>query len=661
MIATNAKFAEFINSSLPLEKSIFLWLIPFLVPLMPFFPAFSAGGGTWRVELFTGLLLAGFFIYQIRRQPSVEFSINKSELLLIYAPCFGFIIWSGLSAFWADSEKFAVYHTLVWACYLIFYVLARQTISVGGLLAPILKVLGVLIWTVGICCGINYFAAPRDGLDFQGANFSRYSEIFAAIIPIYLILSSTLKNRRLSFLCGATAVIAWFSILCSFNRTCSLLGLFVLIAIGAAGLSGNIRHFRSKPFFVNTVFFVFVIIITQFYFSAASNSPSTLSRFTDKSDPVATQGAAIRPLFVGISFEMFADSPIVGAGAGNFNLKYAEARRSYSVNRFEDQRIGIYEHVLAERTHNEYLQILAELGAVGGILFLWLLGGVGWLFLCRWKRRKQISPLVLAAFLGLSAFLCSSLVSSYSFRAMQNGLIFFFVLALATTKMFPREKTAASKKIFRPRLALSLSYFAVAICLSLTIFSGARAASQFYLAAANNAESLNEAAALYEKALGANDDNAAIYYSYGVRLLLNNRPAEAEPWLKKAIEKGISPSACFSYLASAQSLAGEPEKAEATMLRAVETYPRSIFSRMRYAALLRENGKSELSLEQQQIAHRLNEKQAAGWWLVITEGARRAAEAANRDSNTAQPMNLSPVNALYAILDERRITNPSER
>jgi len=50
-----------------------------------------------------------------------------------------------------------------------------------------------------------------------------------------------------------------------------------------------------------------------------------------------------------------------------------------------------YEAILPERSHNEYLQILAELGTVGFLLFAWLLFGI--IKLLFGLRRKSVSLL----------------------------------------------------------------------------------------------------------------------------------------------------------------------------------------------------------------------------------------------------------------------------
>ena len=67
---------------------------------------------------------------------------------------------------------------------------------------------------------------------------------------------------------------------------------------------------------------------------------------------------------------MIKDHPIFGSGIGTF--KYNDLR--YQAKFFEqgDNR-SIYPYGLAEKAHNEYLQLCAELGTIGLAIFLWLI------------------------------------------------------------------------------------------------------------------------------------------------------------------------------------------------------------------------------------------------------------------------------------------------
>ena len=66
---------------------------------------------------------------------------------------------------------------------------------------------------------------------------------------------------------------------------------------------------------------------------------------------------------------MIEDKPILGSGIGTY--KYNTLK--YQADFFEqgDNR-SIYHYGFADKTHNEYLQLWAELGIVGLAIFLWL-------------------------------------------------------------------------------------------------------------------------------------------------------------------------------------------------------------------------------------------------------------------------------------------------
>lgn len=101
-----------------------------------------------------------------------------------------------------------------------------------------------------------------------------------------------------------------------------------------------------------------------------------------------------RLFMVNKGFEIFKDNPIIGTGFATFG---DSAAKGYSSPIYDDYGIGfdIY-------TDNQYIQVIAQTGAVGVILFATFL--LGMLFLL-WKKRKD-TPLALplmGALLGVFA------------------------------------------------------------------------------------------------------------------------------------------------------------------------------------------------------------------------------------------------------------------
>jgi O-antigen ligase len=121
---------------------------------------------------------------------------------------------------------------------------------------------------------------------------------------------------------------------------------------------------------------------------------------------------------------MFAQKPVLGWGLGVFQEVYPQFR-SFSTN------------LVVDRAHNDYLQILAETGAVGFAVVLWFL----WIVLrsAAGKLRSKSSDVnvavTLAALLGITGILVHSLVD-FNLQIPANAALFYVLCGVAA--MEPR-------------------------------------------------------------------------------------------------------------------------------------------------------------------------------------------------------------------------------
>jgi tetratricopeptide (TPR) repeat protein len=324
-----------------------------------------------------------------------------------------------------------------------------------------------------------------------------------------------------------------------------------------------------------------------------------------------------------------------------------------------DVTLAQAETSIPERAHNEYLQIAAELGLVGVAIFAWFLFGIVRLGVIALGNYRRVPLHSFAALLGIAIFFASSLVTSYSFRLVQNGLVFFFVLAVlvrATSKLDSKQ----SKGV----VILRQPAFAVAItaCLVLTILSGVRVANVAITTQANSTPALSDAVPMYRKAMTLDPEDPLPHFYLGLRYVEAGEYEKAIPLLKESIRIGKAPSSDYSYLATAQSLAGDNAAAEWTFAEAAVMYPRSTFVLARYAALLKLNGREAEAEVQMQRARAISERDANGWLAFITSGSKVASELAFKDPDRQTPvMDLKPYEGIYAVLAERDILYPDER
>jgi len=261
-----------------------------------------------------------------------------------------------------------------------------------------------------------------------------------------------------------------------------------------------------------------------------------------------------------------------------------------------------------------------------------------------------MSPYLLASFIGLTLFLASSLVTSYSFRLMQNGFVFFFVLAVAASRSFKAVNIEQGSNVSffsRGRLKFAVS---TGVCLSLllTAYCVVRVSSVAITENANATARLDEAIPQYRFAMLLDDENPEAPYFLGLRSIEQGHPADAIPYLQDSVRIGKARSSDLSFLATAQELSGDTAGAEQTFEQAVLLYPRSPFVLTRYAALLQKNGKAERASETLTRARTIDQKQANSWWAMITISPQAAAD-------------LKPQDSMYAVKAEREILHPEEK
>ena len=631
---------------------------------LPFIPDWQTFIHVWRVELFASVFLLGTLSYLLLTATRSErnHQLSAHERNFIVLPMLAFILWSGISALWAPSWKSALHHALVWGEYLIFYCIVRYALTQPGQFRRFINVFAfsLIMFAVPAIAGYCAFLI-FGGSNTLGVRFARFGELVVTLTPLILACVVAVSGRR--FVIGLLSLTAlWLMIFCSFGRTNIFLFIGGVTAIGfLVVLIGRFHRYRRKFAVVAAVLAIAPATLHVFtFFSPAAEIP-LISRFRDETG--LSNSNDFRKLMISLSAEMIADKPLTGIGADNFGFEVHKYRAAYAIGNAGDLHLAQAENDLPERAHNEFLQIVAELGAVGGAIMLWFMFGIG---LMAFRALRSLGKLPLhapAAVLGLLIFLASSLVTSYSFRLIQNGFVFFFVLAVAA-KFYLKVKSGSieEKQIEYSPLKFKLTCSAgVVICLMLTLYSTVRLSSVIATQTANANADLTEAAKTYSLAMQLDDENPLARNNFGMRLFNEERYPEAIPFLKAAIDMGLATSTEYSYLASAQFLAGDHQGAEETMKHASFIYPYSPFVLTRYAALLESNGRGSEAADFYARAEKISPKVAITWRAVITEGPQAASKLAINNDRYLTVMELQPQRAIYAVVTERLIRFPEER
>lgn len=627
----------------------YIWPLVLLTPLAPFPAPSLLLGHPWKPELFLALLLIGV-IASIFFRSVARTRVRTTDTFPVTISIAAFVIWSGTSMFWAASSSSVLHHTFVWAAYLVFFSLLSNSILDRRFFVATAYVLGVVAMIISVNCVIEYVLREQIDQTF-GFRYGRFSEVWAALIPLFLAFTIRTSGAKMILSVAVTSLM-WLAVLFSTSRTslaATTGGVFLFVA--AVLITGHGRsQFKKLATVVGLLLVLGAVTQLPFFGTRNENKATTFDRLATSSeaDPGNSLHQNIRFLFAGVGSEMLRSNPLIGVGADNFGVEFNKYRAAISVKSENAQLVSGNEDAIPERAHNEYLQIATELGIVGALIFAVFFIAVVWLALR--SLRDSIDVYKLAAAAGIAAFLFSSLFSSYSFRLVQNGVIFFFLVALLISR--PSATPRGNRRFLLAGLA---------VCICLAVFSSMKAASQ-YMTYRGETDA-DVAASLIDLRTAEKLDtaNAAANYVAASRLLTEARYGEAAFHFQRAIDKGIGTSATHSYLISAHSLEGNDQAALESAATAVRTFPYSTFLLTRYAVLLEATGNTGEAQAQFLRAQKVDARQAETWRIFITQGARSAAEAGRRGVGLPLMADLYPQDGLYAMLAERQIMHPDER
>jgi putative inorganic carbon (hco3(-)) transporter len=177
-----------------------------------------------------------------------------------------------------------------------------------------------------------------------------YAQIMVVLVPLAFFRMMDEKNLLLKILAAFSLGLISLTVMLTFSR-----GAFI-----ALGLVAVFYLFYRKPRFVELLLLLVVmIIIVQFI-------PTTyLERISSITDIFQGKQASTDVSFRGRTSEltaawnMFVDHPLFGVGVQNYSVFYQQYSR----------RIGLDPRIEARDPHNLYLQVAAETGISGMLVF----------------------------------------------------------------------------------------------------------------------------------------------------------------------------------------------------------------------------------------------------------------------------------------------------
>ena len=414
---------------------------------------------TFSLLVILGLVLWGFNVLK-----KEEFKIIPNSLNI---PVLSFIIICVLSLIWSNSPFVSLKELPLFLAGPLLYFIIVNNIYNGR---QINRIIGAVI-IVGALFGI-YGILQYNGIDFSFwiGNYGRgkvfglfgnagyFAEYLTLILPIAVSLFLVSKNKitKSLFLIGILPISS--AIVLTLTRTpyLSIVISFIFMLFLFIISWGKEFFKENKKIFI-VIFLAIIIIISLIVVPNPLNKPGTvISKIKSRiSVDQLTENHNIRRRIATWKFtiNLIKDHPLLGSGIGTF--KYNSL--AYQAKFFDqgDNR-ALYPYGFADRAHNEYLQLWAELGIIGLIIFIWLIFAYfnyGLKILKREKDRYK-QGIIIGLMGSVTAFLVDSLLwfpLHHSFTSFLFWLCLGLLVVIGCKEDEAVYKSKSNKKLTNPK------------------------------------------------------------------------------------------------------------------------------------------------------------------------------------------------------------------
>ena len=388
---------------------------------------------------FTALVIIGLMFWALKMINREEVKFTSTPLNL---PVLSFIAMCTLSLIWSDTFFTSLKELPLFLSGPLLYFVIVNNIEDEKQINRIINTVIVIGATLGIYGIFQYndidfsFWAHAGGrhkiFGFFGnvGYFAGYIVLPLSLsIPLFLVSKN--RNRKILLLIGillmGTTLIATLSRSSYAAFGFSLLFMFLLFLLtrGKNFIKENNKLFVIVLIVIITISFLFII-------PTPLSKPGTVISEIKGRISVAqlsqNRSIARRIAIWKFTGMMIKDHPILGSGIGTF--KYNDLRYQAKFFEQEDNR-SIYPYGFAEKAHNEYLQLWAELGIIGLAIFLWIIityFNYGIRYLKR-EKDKQRQGIMIGLMGAVAAFLMDS-IFWFPLHLSSNVSLFWLLMGL---------------------------------------------------------------------------------------------------------------------------------------------------------------------------------------------------------------------------------------
>jgi O-antigen ligase len=647
--ASRGSLAELIFALLPLVA-----LTPnfFLIPALTY-----PGLATQEAVLALAVLACAALSLTKALQLTPQFRVDR-QLFCLFVTLLVFLLWQVVSLAWAPDWGEGVRIAGLWFGLLVFFVTAVWAVrerSAWWVFAMLVVATSLLLWS------IFYEYTKYGPYEMAGIFFNHgiTAELLAMMLPLFLLVFLCERKRRAAVLIALLAAGVSAGALMLTLRRGPLLGLSLagsVITLALLTKTVEVADRRRLFLVVGVVLLVILPLVIYKREALLERLRSATQLKTAENVQAAELGLTGRVVVWLTALEMGKHNALKGVGVGGYMSCYGPYRKFFLQNPSYAPAAAAaeaedHDEIKSPQAHSEYLQLFAELGAVGVLLFLAFWLQVVWQL---WQRRRATNGyLAFGALCGLLVFTASSAVGAFSFRSSPDILILSCLLAIGFAVKRPAEAEAAQASLPKP-LLVGLSIVALLASLALlgrnyNVYASQQAQGsqriqdQLDFKIALDSEAENERLVRrYQRVLNLDPANVGAHLGYSVLLFQMKRVPESVQHAEYAFQHGYNRPYGYLLRAFGYEQLGDLNKATQILQDCLASFPKSMATRAAYAELLRKQGRYEEAKRQRALLEKVDARRARSWDLALRMKDAAAAEEAKKAGLLA-PGELEPM------------------
>ncbi len=549
-------------------------LVPIAIHLRCYDPFTPAKEFTLEALVIIGLM---FWALKMTNREEINFTSTPLNL-----PVLSFIAICTLSLAWSDTFFTSLKELPLFLSGPLLYFVIVNNIRDEKQISHIIS--AVII--VGAALGV-YGIFQYNGIDFsfwlpitgRAKVFGLFGNVgyfagyiilpLSLAIPLFLVAKN--RNRKILLLIGillmGTTLIVTFARSSYLALGISLLFMFLLFLLsrGKNFIKENNKFFMIVLIVIIIVAFLFIIPTPLSKRGTVISEIKARISITRITNAFSSGRRVAIWKFTGM---MIKDHPILGSGIGTY--KYNTFR--YQAKFFEqgDNR-SIYPYGFADKAHNEYLQLWAELGTIGLAIFLWLIiayFNYGIRYLKR-EKDEQKQGIMIGLMGAVVAFLMDS-IFWFPLHLATNLSLFWLFIGLTMVmgiekngKLEVREKIIskginhkqkAKNNIYKFKPIFYIVIILLAIFLCITVARPFMARIHWYYGFKEiEKENWKKATDIYEIALKWDPYAGGLYYDMGKIFMIRELYGTALKYFKESEKyfdlRGLPQNFTIIYLA----------------------------------------------------------------------------------------------------------------